>query len=149
MSVAYDVFKGAFLAKITDFDLADMDDSDISSLADGYLIRALVKFTRVCKYDLASARDDENRVFNIDIADNDLDEIVDILSEGMVVQWLKPYVYRQEALENVLNTKDYTTYSPAELLMRIGNAYQKAQNDYKQMVLAYSYHHGDLSKYHL
>ena len=79
----------------------------------------------------------------------DLDEIVDIVSEGMLVQWMKPFVYKQEGLENVLNTKDFTTYSPAELLMRIGNAYNAAQKDFTNMMREYSYNHGDLTDLHL
>ena len=67
----------------------------------------------------------------------------------MLVQWLKPFVYKQELLENVLNTKDFTTYSPAELLMRVGNAYSKAQKDYTQKIREYSFNHGDLTDLHL
>jgi hypothetical protein len=48
-----------------------------------------------------------------------------------------------------MNTRDYSMYSPAELLMRVGNAYQKAQRDYTQMIREYSYNHGDLSDLHL
>ena len=65
------------------------------------------------------------------------------------MQWLKPYAYSQEILENVLNTRDFTTYSPAELLMRVGNAYEKAQNDFTRMIREYSYNHGDLTDLHL
>ena len=67
----------------------------------------------------------------------------------MVVQWLKPYVYKQELLESTLNTRDFTAYSPAELLRRVGDAYTKAQKDYIQMVREYSYNHGDLTVLHL
>ena len=87
--------------------------------------------------------------FSVDIPEADLTEIADIVSEGMVSQWLKPYVNKQENLENVLNTKDFTTYSPAELLMRVGNAYAKVQKDYTNMIREYSYNHGDLSDLHL
>lgn len=62
----------------------------------------------------------------------------------MIVQWLKPYTYKSENLENVLNTSDYTTYSPAELLLRITNAYKMAQRDFRNMRVDYSYNHGDL-----
>lgn len=53
--------------------------------------------------------------------------------------------------QHILNnrTKDFTTYSPAELLLRVGNAYSKAQKDYISMIREYSYNHGDLSELHL
>ena len=149
MSVSYDVFVGAFLSKITEFDLVNLTDVEREETVDGYMKRAISAFKKNCKYDLVTTSKDESREFDVDINDDSLDEIVDIVSEGMVVQWLKPYVYKQELLENTLNMRDFSTYSPAELLMRIGNAFAKAQKDYTQMIREYSYNHGDLSELHL
>lgn len=149
MGVPYDNFTGAFLAKVTEFELSALAESVRRETVDGYMKRAISAFNRICKYDLTAAADDIIREFDITIEDDDLDEIVDIISEGMVVQWLKPYVYRQEILENALSTRDFTTYSPAELLLRIGNAYSKAQKDYTQMIREYSYNNGNLSELHL
>ena len=89
------------------------------------------------------------REFDVDIDAGDLDEIIDIVSEGMLVQWMKPYTYKQENLESVLNTRDFTTYSPSELLMRISDAYAAAKKDYTNMMREYSYNHGDLTDLHL
>lgn len=149
MSIPYDIFIGAFLEKITEYELGFMSESDRDTIVNGYMKRAISGFKRNCKYDLVTTRSDDLQEFNVDIPENDIDDIVDIVSEGMIVQWLKPYVYRQELLENTINTKDFTTYSPAELLMRVGNAYAKAQKDYTQMVRDYSYRIGDLMDLHL
>lgn len=149
MSVPYDLFVGAFLSKITEFNFMQLKEDDRTIIIDDYMKRAIASFRKNCKYDLLTTSDDAIREFTVNIPDDDIDELADIISEGMVVQWLKPYVYKQENLENVLNTKDFTTYSPAELLMRIGNAYCKAQKDYTQMIREYSYNHGDLSDLHL
>jgi hypothetical protein len=149
MSVSYDVFTGAFLSKITEYEFAKMTDFERSSTVDGYMKRAISSFKKNCKYDLTSTADDTVREFDVDIAQEDLDEIVDIISEGMVAQWLKPYAYQQENLENTLSTKDFSTYSPAELLLRISNAYAAAKKDFVSMVREYSYNHGDLTDLHL
>ena len=149
MSVPYDIFTSAFLSKISEFELMSLDDAHRTESVDGYLKRAASAFMKNRRYDLTTTGDDASRSFNIDLPEDDLSEIVDIISEGMVVQWLKPYVYQQELLQNVLNTKDFTQYSPAELLMRVGNAYSKAQKDYTQMIREYSYNHGNLTELHL
>lgn len=149
MGVSYDIFTGAFLSKVSEFELMQLDDNNRTETVDGYMKRAVSAFRKNCKYDLFTTGDDELRVFSVDIDGDDLDEIVDIISEGMVVQWLKPYVYQQELLQNVLNTRDFTQYSPAELLLRVGNAYAKVQHDYTQMIREYSYNHGDLGDLHL
>ena len=149
MSVPYDVFAEAFLAKISEYNFLSLTNEDRTEIVDGFMKRALPAFRKNCKYDIFTTGNDNDRVFDVDIPEVDLNEIADIVSEGMVCQWLKPYLNKQENLENVLNTKDFTTYSPAELLMRVGNAYAKVQKDYMNMIREYSYNHGDLLDLHL
>lgn len=149
MSVPYDVFVDSFLAKISEYSFLSLEESDRIAMVDGFMKRALSGFRKNCQYDLFTTGNDDIRMFEVDIPEEDLTELADIVSEGMVVQWLKPYVNKQEILENVLNTKDFTTYSPAELLLRVGNAYAKAQKDYRDMIREYSYNHGDLSDLHI
>lgn len=147
--VQYDLFINSFLQKITEYDFLTLDEEDRNSITDNYLHKSISEFNRVCKYDFLSNRDDELREFHVQIDDNDLDEILDIVSEGMIVQWMKPYIYNQELLQNVLNTKDFSTYSPSELLYRTRNAYKEVQNDFTRMIREYSYNHGDLTTLHL
>lgn len=149
MSVPYDKFTEAFLQKITEYEFIRLSDYERNHLIDGYMKRAIAAFKNVCKYDLTATADDVVREFDVDIDSSDLDEIIEIVSEGMLVQWMKPYTYKQENLESVLNTRDFTTYSPSELLMRISAAYAAAQKDFTNMMREYSYNHGDLTDLHL
>lgn len=149
MGVPYDSFAGAFLAKITEFELTALSSDAQLETVDGYMKRAISAFKKICKYDLTTTANDTERTFDVEIGTDALDEIIDIVSEGMVVQWLKTYVYKQELLENVLNTRDFTSYSPAELLLRVGNAYKQAQKDYTQMIREYSFNNGNLADLHL
>lgn len=145
----YDLFIEAFLSKISEYELMQLDAESRTKEVDDYLKRALTAFRRNCKYDLFTTRNDMERRFDVEVNEDDIDELVDIVSEGMLVQWLKPYVNQQELMQTVLNTRDFTQYSPAELSMRVGNAYRQAKKDYKQMIREYSYNHGDLSDLHL
>lgn len=149
MSVPYDKFTEAFLAKVTEFDFIKLSEYERNHLIDGYMKRAIAAFKKVCKYDLTTTADDMVREFDTDIEAEDLDEIVEIVSEGMLVQWMKPYTYKQENLESVLNTRDFTTYSPSELLLRISATYAAVRKDFTNMLREYSYNHGDLSSLHL
>lgn len=148
MSVSYDVFSGAFLAKVTEYDFP-IGSYERNELVDGYMKRAISEFKKICKYDLTKTADDIIREFDVNIADEDIDELANIISEGMLVQWMKPYVYKQENLENVLNTRDFSSYSPAELLLRIKDTYSAVQKSFTNMMREYSYNHGDLSDLHL
>lgn len=165
MTVPYDKFTEAFLSKITEYDFSNMGGFERNSTIDGFMKRAIAAFRHICQYDFTSTGDDNTREFYINVAEDDpdgtlqqqlddallkdLDEIVDIVSEGMLVQWMKPYANRQENLENALNTRDFTTYSPAELLTRIRNAHDAARKYFTSMVREYSYNHGDLTDLHL
>lgn len=149
MSVPYDTFTGAFLEKISEYNFLTTNVKNRVEIVDGFMKRALSAFRKNCKYDLFTTGNDTDREFLVDIPEPDLVEIAEIVSEGMVIQWLKPYLYRQDLLENALNTKDFSTYSPAELLLRVGDAYKKSQKDYRDMVREYSYNHGDLTDLHL
>lgn len=144
MATPYDIFEGAFLSKITEYDFLQIDPYDRNGSIDSYMKRAAAQFNKVCKYDLLTS-DDAVRELAVDIPDSDLVEIVDIVATGMVVQWLQPYMFKSENLENILNTADYSMYSPAELLLRVREVYQMAQRDFKNMIKDYSYDHGDLS----
>lgn len=148
MGVPYDVFTSAFLSKIVEFDFPARD-YERNEVVDGYMKRSIAAFKHVCKYDLVTTRDDVVREFDIEIADEDLEELVEIVSDGMVVQWLKPYMYRQENLENILNTADITTYSPANILLRVRETYQDTSSRFTNAIREYSYNHGDLTDLHL
>ena len=148
MSVSYDVFTEAFLQKVTEYDFLRLDPYNRNATVDGYMKRACAIFNHVCKYDLVT-RDDKLRELACDIPEDELDEIVEIVTEGMCVEWMKPYFYRADNLENILNTTDFTAYSPAELLYRITNAYHEAKRDFINMQREYSYNHGDLEDLHL
>ena len=149
MTLSYDAFTGAFLNKISEFKFLELEDNNRTEIIDGFRKRATSAFKKNCRVDLFTTGDDVLREYCVDVSEEDADELIDIISEGMVVQWLKPYVYQQELLENVMNTRDYSLYSPAELLLRVGNAYAKAQKDFTQMIREYSYNHGDLSDLHI
>lgn len=149
MTLSYDAFTGAFLNKISEFKFLELEDNSMTEIIDGFRKRATSAFKKNCRVDLFTTGDDVLREYCVDVTEEDADELIDIISEGMVVQWLKPYVYQQELLENVMNTRDYSLYSPAELLLRVGNAYAKAQKDFTQMIREYSYNHGDLSDLHI
>lgn len=148
MSVSYDLFTGAFLGKVTEYDFLHLDEYDRNNMVDGYMKRACSQFDKVCIYDLTD-HDDIIRQFNIDIPDNEIDEILDIVSEGMLVQWMKQYVYKQDNLVQLLNTKDFTNYSPAELFRQVNSAYNSVAKRFTNMIREYSYNHGDLTELHL
>lgn len=105
MTVSYDLFTEAFLDKITEYDFVYLDWEDKQAIVDGYMKRACSSFSELCKQDIVNG-DDENRVFTFkdSTTAGEIEEIIDIVTDGMLVQWLRPHLYNQENLRNQLNT---------------------------------------------
>lgn len=145
MSISYDVFVSDFLDKLTEYELLGLFKTDREDRVYGFLRRAMYRFDRVCSYDIVLSKNDDTKEYEVEIPDEEIDEISDIVSEGMIVQWLKPYVNSQDLLENSLNTSDFTKYSSSTLLNQVRTAYESAEKNFKQMLLDYSYNYGDLT----
>ena len=141
----YKAFIDTFLDKISDYKLLNYDDYLVDELAVGYMKRVCTKFDKICQADL-SQQDDNEYAFLSDEID---DEIIDIVTDGMVVEWLRQYVNNSDNLENILNTKDFTRYSSKNLLAELKSLYQDEQKAFTNSMREYSYNHGDLSNLHL
>ena len=141
----YKAFIDTFLDKISDYKLLNYEDYLVDDLAVGYMKRVCTKFDKICQADL-SQQDDNEYAFLSDEID---DEIIDIVTDGMVVEWLRQYVNNSDNLENILNTKDFTMYSSKNLLAEIKSLYQDEQKAFTNSMREYSYNHGDLSNLHL
>ena len=147
--ISFDVFNEMCIGKITDYKIPFLPEQVKNDVLDGYMKVAMSRFNKVCEYDLVGSLDFTTRHLTIDIPEDDLLEIADIISEGMVVQWCQPFVYNREILQLVLNSSDFTTYSPNELIKQVNNVYATAKNNFKSMKNKYSFDHGDLTDLHM
>lgn len=131
----------SFKDKITDYDLPLYTDDIQNEILCSVLRKACAKFSRICKSDL-STRDDEIMSFGCNLT---IEEI-DIITEWMVYEWLTPYLNNIENLRNQLNTKDFSFFSPANLLSAIQNVHTTSRKRAKSMMNEYSYVNSDLEK---
>lgn len=134
---AYTTIYNSFLDKVNDYDLADMTESMAQTSMRGWLNQAVVRFLESCKKDLTQT---EEGGFTEDL---DLMEI-DILTEGMVEAWLKPIRNNLDLLRNALSTKDFTTFSPANLLDKVNDTYSMAHANFLSRIKEYSFIRNDV-----
>lgn len=149
MTVSYDTFVSDFLQKITEYNFLRFDNELREKIVDGYMKHAIQQFSVVCKNVIIGLDDAQRTVEFEGSTETDRDEIVDIITEGMLVQWMKPYMYKQENLENMLNSTDFSSYSPAELLKRVHGVYDMCKKDFTNRIRNYSFDHGDLTDLHI
>ena len=132
MATDFSVVYGSFLSKVTDTDLSDMTEEDANSVMSDLLKQATVKFSESCKKDLS---DVTTTGFVSDLDDYE----VDILSELMVEAWYKPHINYTDLLRNKLSTKDFTTFSPANLQKENRESYELAHKRARSMINEYSF----------
>lgn len=134
---AYTTIYNSFLDKVNDYDLAEMTAELAQTSMRGWLNQAVVRFLESCKKDLTQT---EEGGFTEDL---DLMEI-DILTEGMVEAWLKPIRNNLDLLRNALSTKDFTTFSPANLLDKVNDTYSMAHANFLSRIKEYSFIRNDV-----
>ena len=137
MNTSYETVFAEFKDKITDPDLITFAEELQTEMLTAYMKKAIGKCKRVVKTVDLSNRDDELMQFGVEIPD----EVMDIITEWMTVFWLEPFVNNIENLRNNLSTKDFSVFSPANLLEKIGDrcdiSYQRARcitNEYSYII---------------
>lgn len=138
MNTHYSEVDNLFLSKITDDFLLSMDESQIQNLLDVYRFSAGVKFKKCKKI---SNRNEDLRIFNEKLTDEELE----ILSNLMVLEWIKPRVNSIELLEPAMSTKDYQTFSNANHLNSLQALLKSTRNDVDRMIVSYTYSTNDLT----
>lgn len=133
---SYDEIYERFLSKIEDYSLLKEISTDIDyakSLMLDYLKAAIPKFDYIDRERLR--RDDVTQTFSVELTDKEQE----ILSTFMVVSYLSPKILRDEALEQRLGSKDYTTYSPAKLIEQIRALRVDFENEANNLMTMYYY----------
>lgn len=126
--------------RFADYKFLEQDKDIREGVLEKYLISAKTEFQRICKIDLDDY-DLELKQFNNDLGD----EEIEILALGVAFYWLSYKTMNSELLRNVLNSKDYYYYSPANLLKEIQTLRKTLRNEFNSRMRQYSYFDNSLS----
>lgn len=135
MNTKYETVFAEFKDKITDPDLITFAEELQTEMLTAHMRKAIGKCKRIVKTINLSNRDDELMEFGVEVPD----EVIDIITEWMTVFWLEPFVNNIENLRNNLSTKDFSVFSPANLLEKIGDRYNMAYKRARSITNEYSY----------
>lgn len=120
--------------RFADYEFLKQDIETREGVLEKYLISAKTEFQRVCKIDLGDY-DLALKQFNQTLDD----EIIEILSLGIAFYWLSYKALNSELLKNVLNSKDYYYYSPANLLKEVQTLRKTLRKEFNSQMRQYSY----------
>lgn len=107
MATPYETIFNRFAQKITDFNLAEIDDFSLDEMLNSWLKSAIVRM-RSCDNDL-SKRDDELQEFESDLTDLE----IELLALGMTKSWLDQYLNSTENVLQFIGGKEEKYYSQA------------------------------------
>lgn len=120
--------------RIRDYDKEGYTDELFQQMERDLLDAAIDDFADICVQDLTNL-DDELEQFNIELSRKEQS----ILALSMIVHWLEPYVYNSDALKNVMSTKDFSLFSPANLLEKMTDLLQRSNRRLSAEMNLYSF----------
>lgn len=143
MATPYSKIYEAFIFKVKAYDLLMLLEEDREDILYIYMTSVCRKvFKTVMPYVNLSDRNEVAKEFNNDIDD----DVIDIIAECMITEWLKPQMYSDELLESRLNTKDFTEYSPAKLIEQMRYVYEMSKKESNVIINNYTFSHGDIAE---
>lgn len=125
--------------RFADYDFLKQDIQTREDVLEKYLTSAKTDFANVCKADLGN--------YNVSLHqfDEDLnDDEIEILALGISFYWLSYRTLDSKSLKNVLNSKDYYYYSPANLLKEVRSLRETIRSEFYSKMRRYSYKDNDL-----
>lgn len=120
----------SFIEGIRDFTEAVLQKFLLSSIAD---------FQHSCRFDLTKY-DLVKEEFEATLENEELE----ILATGIQYHWLNAKMLDVRLLKNKISSKDYTTYSPANLLKVITELRNEVRTNYRGLINTYSFRYSDI-----
>ena len=133
MATSYETVYDRFVQKITDFNIAELDDYSLDNMLDGWLKSAIVR-TRKCEHNL-SLRDDELQEFAEDLSDLE----IELLALGMVDAWVTPMLNSTELTLQFLGGKEEKFYSQSQQMAELRNIKKENSLEMNRLHNYYTY----------
>ena len=133
MATPYEKIYERFLSKITDFNLAEVDDYTFDKMMCGWLNSSIVRI-RKCQHDL-SLRNDEFQEFEDNLSDLE----IEMLALGMVDAWVTPMLNSTELTLQFIGGKEEKYYSQAQQLAALQNLKKENSLEMNRLHNYYTY----------
>ena len=126
--------------RFQDYDFLKIPEESRRRVLRKYLDMAAMDFKKSCPYDLTKFTEEGD-----EYAD-DLDmECQEILSLGVAYYWTSFKILDSEKLRNSMSTKEYTFFSPANLLREAQTLRDSLKKEFNDAIINYSYYNGDIA----
>ncbi|MDD4779002.1 MAG: hypothetical protein PHT02_00165 [Tissierellia bacterium] len=114
--------------------LANLTDDEYTELLEIFLSKGKTLYFKSCKKDLTDIND-TTKVFNETLDD----EEQWILAQSIFLVWLEKQLYKEEKLRDRITTKDYNSFSKANLIDKLTILKNDALKQLKSLVIDYTF----------
>ena len=137
---SYEEIYSRYRSRVKNYELLDYDSATQLALQKDLLDMAIDDFSEICKQDL-SDRDNDLQAFNITLTNQEKK----ILSTSMILHYVEPHVYNTDAFRNAMSTKDFSFFSPANLLEQMHSLLDEITHKLQGEINLYSFRQADVS----
>ena len=139
MATQFTVIYDKALSKMKEYEFFDLNNEQVYDMLFPLLESAEADFDRICTLPL-NEKGEDGLSYNANLS---IEEI-EILALGIVCHWATSYVADADKWRNALGTKDFSVFSPANLLNVTASTRDNFFLEYRDKINCYSYLHGDL-----
>ena len=130
MATHVDEIFGRFLSQIEDENLLEIDEEVLEEIMYDYLCKSIVDFN-VCTKDLRINPNTDEIVSDLD------EDEAQILAFGMVMHYLTPKILREENLQQMVTSSDFSKLSNANMLDKLIKLRVQIREDYQMYLHKY------------
>ena len=132
---SYEKIYGRFLNRITDFNLAELDDDALKAMLKEWLCSAIIKV----RTSTTLSRNDEAEAFDNELTDLD----VELLAMGMTLAWLDQTLNSTELTSMMLGGKEEKFYSQSAHIAELRNLRADTLREIQQLYTYDTYVNSD------
>ncbi|MFJ7982437.1 hypothetical protein ACIQ1D_19425 [Lysinibacillus xylanilyticus] len=133
MATSFEIVYDRFLANITDYKLAKLDDVTLEGNLELWLKQAISFYPNPRK-DLNNL-DMKLKCFNEELNHTE----IEVLSKFMIMSYMNTHIMREDLLNQSLNSKDYKIYSPANQLKALRELKESIKDEANTLISRNSY----------
>lgn len=143
MTSKYNDIYSCFLSKITDYKFVSLPADDAYELMNGWLHSAVSK-PYIRRIFSSLALDDEVATITFEVLDAvddnyDKEYAMEIISKGMVIEWLEPQVKSTLSVAQMFSGKEAKWYSEANHLKEIKGLLEDAKCEIRKIIRDHGY----------
>ena len=137
-SISYEDIFSDFLGNITDYTLTSLNTSEVYELMSEYLHKTLSQSHVVALFSEFKLND-EVQTFSYDLEEkrnNEIDKyfVVNVLSKGMIIEWLRPQVISKTNIAQMIGTKETKWFSQSSHLSELRRLLDDAKIELEKMI---------------